>query len=252
MAYTLITGASSGIGEAFAKQLAAQKQNLILVARREERLQKLAGELKDAHGIEAQVVAADLASNAGVDALVAQVSEQGWALNGLINNAGFGDHGLFDELSLERQLNMIQLNVTSLVSLTYQLLPNLKQQSDSFIINVSSTAAFQGGPKMAVYYASKAFVLPFSEALHEELKGQVKVSALCPGATATEFADEAHVGDTLLFKAGTFTADKVASISLSKRHRAIVIPGLRYLLMIWLGKWSPRLVTRRIAARLQQ
>lgn len=252
MTHVLITGASSGIGEAYARQLAAQKHNLILVARREDRLQKLADELAAEHSIDAQVVAADLAGNDGVSTVVKAVADKGWQLDGLINNAGFGDRGLFGELSLERQLNMIQVNVTSLVSLTHQLLDNLKQQANSFIINVSSTAAFQAGPKMAIYYASKAFVLSFSEALHEELKGQVQVSALCPGATRTEFADEANVANTLLFKAGTSPAGWVAQKSLERRKKAIVIPGIRNILMIWLGKLSPRVITRRIAYRLQK
>ena len=156
------------------------------------------------------------------------------------------------DLALERQLAMIQVNITSLVSLTWQLLPALRKQSGSFVINVASTAAFQAGPNMAIYYATKAFVLSFSEALHEELKGAgVAVSALCPGATASEFAQEAHMTDTKLFKAGTMTAEDVVKKSLAQRRNAIVIPGLRNLLMVWSGKLSPRAVTRRLAGWLQ-
>jgi hypothetical protein len=252
MSYVVITGASAGIGECFARALAAEKQNLILVARREERLNALASELKKQHGIEAIVLKADLADQTGADALARRINEGGWPLAGLINNAGFGDRGAFADLALERQLAMIQVNITSLVYLTWQLLPALRKESGSFVINVASTAAFQAGPNMAIYYATKAFVLSFSEALHEELKGAgVAVSALCPGATDSEFAQEAHMTDTKLFKAGTMTAEDVVKKSLAQRRNAIVIPGLRNLLMVWSGKLSPRAVTRRLAGWLQ-
>ena len=171
MSYVVITGASAGIGECFARALAAEKQNLILVARREERLNALAAELKKQHGIEAIVLKADLADQAGADALARRINEGGWPLAGLINNAGFGDRGAFADLALERQLAMIQVNITSLVSLTWQLLPALRKQSGSFVINVASTAAFQAGPNMAIYYATKAFVLSFSEALQDHREG---------------------------------------------------------------------------------
>ncbi|AZT84844.1 SDR family oxidoreductase [Marinobacter sp. NP-4(2019)] len=252
MNYILITGASAGIGEVFARALAAEKQNLILAARREDRLIALASELSEQHGVSVEVLAADLAAADGAEQVAAAVASSGWKLGGLVNNAGFGDRGAFTELSLERQLNMIQVNVASLVSLTWKLLPNLQEQQGSFIINVASTAAFQAGPNMAIYYATKAFVLSFSEALHEELLDSgVAVSALCPGATASEFAAEANMTDTKLFKAGTMSAEDVVKRALTKRRSAIVIPGLRNRLMIWLGKISPRLINRRIAGWLQ-
>lgn len=252
MSYVVITGASAGIGECFAKTLAAEKQNLILVARREERMKELATKLKQQHGIEVIVIAADLANSDGAERLAKQINEGGWALSGLINNAGFGDRGAFADLSLERQLAMIQVNVASLVSLTWQLIPALRKQPTSFVINVASTAAFQAGPNMAIYYATKAFVLSFSEALHEELKGSgIAVSALCPGATDSEFATEAHMTDTKLFRAGTMTAEAVVNKSLARRRKAIVIPGLRNLLMVWSGKLSPRVVARKLAGWLQ-
>lgn len=252
MNHVLITGASAGIGEAFARALATEKQNLILVARREERLAALASELSDAFGISVEILAADLATADGAEKVAAAVTNAGWQLSGLINNAGFGDRGDFGELSLERQLNMIQVNITSLVALTWKLLPNLKAQQNSFIINVASSAAFQAGPNMAIYYATKAFVLSFSEALHEELRGTgLTVSALCPGATDSEFAAEANMTDTKLFKAGAMSAEAVVNEALAKRRKAIVIPGLRNRLMIWSGKFSPRFITRRLAGWLQ-
>ncbi|MDX1598970.1 MAG: SDR family oxidoreductase [Marinobacter sp.] len=252
MNYVLITGASAGIGEVFARELAAEKQNLILVARREDRLAALAGELSEQYGVSVEVLAADLAAADGAEQVAATVTSSGWALSGLINNAGFGDRGAFTELSLERQLNMIQVNVASLVSLTWKLLPKLKENQGSFIINVASTAAFQAGPNMAIYYATKAFVLSFSEALNEELRETgIAVSALCPGATESEFAAEANMTDTKLFKAGAMSAEAVVKRALARRRNAIVIPGLRNKLMIWLGKLSPRFINRRIAGWLQ-
>ncbi len=252
MNYVLITGASAGIGEVFAEQLASQGQNLILTARRQERLQALAEKLNKQYKVSVEVVSADLADTQGAEILAERVNTEGWKLGGLINNAGFGDRGDFSELSLERQLQMIQLNVTSLVDLTHRLLANLKQENNSYIINVASTAAFQAGPKMAIYYATKAFVLSFSEALHEELKGHgIAVSTLCPGATASEFAREANMTNTKLFKAGTMTAEAVVRKSLKNKDRAIVITGWKNIFGVWSGKLSPRSVTRKLAGWLQ-
>ncbi len=252
MSYTLITGASAGIGSVFAKQLAEQGQDLILTARRKEKLDELARQLIDKYKIKVETLSADLASTNGSRNLAHAISEKGWKVNGLINNAGFGDRGFFSDLTLERQIQMIQLNVTSLVELTHRLLPNIRQQKDAFIINVASTAAFQAGPKMAIYYATKAFVLSFSEALHEELKqDSISVSTLCPGATLSEFAQEANMADTKLFKAGAMTAEAVVRKSLKKRKKAIVITGGRNIFGVWSGKVSPRCVTRKLAGWLQ-
>ncbi|MCK0152149.1 SDR family oxidoreductase [Alcanivorax sp. S6407] len=249
----LVTGASAGIGEEFARQLAVAGHHLVLVARRLDRLETLASELKGRHNIQVECIASDLAKANAAEQLVAELEARKVQVTGLINNAGFGDRGSVQGLPLQRQLDMIQVNVASLVDLTWRLLPGLKSVPNSFIINVASTAAFQAGPNMAVYYASKAFVLSFSEALHEEVKADgVAVSALCPGATDSEFASEANMTDTVLFKAGTMSAEAVVRKALDARRRAIVIPGLKNLLMIWMGKFSPRLVTRRLAGWLQK
>ena len=248
----VVTGASAGIGEEFARQLAAAGHHLVLVARRLDRLENLASELQASHNIQIVCIASDLAKPDAAETLVAALNDKHVEVTGLINNAGFGDRGSVEALPLPRQLDMIQVNVTSLVDLTWRLLPSLKNVANSFVINVASTAAFQAGPNMAVYYASKAFVLSFSEALHEELKGDgVAVSALCPGATDSEFASEANMSDTLLFKAGTMTTEAVVRKALAGRRRAIVIPGIKNLLLVWMGKLSPRLVTRRLAGMLQ-
>lgn len=252
MSYILITGASAGIGEVFARELAAQGYNLILTARRKEKLESLATELSQKHNVDIKFMTGDLANAGGANQLADDVIQSGLKVQGLINNAGFGDRGSFLSLSLERQLQMIQLNVTSLVELTHRLLPSLQREDKAFIINVASTAAFQAGPNMAVYYASKAFVLSFSEALHEELKqSNIAVSTLCPGATQSEFAQEANMSDTKLFKAGAMTAEQVVKKSLRKKDRAIVITGWKNIFGVWSGKLSPRSFTRKIAGWLQ-
>tara|TARA_B100000676_G_scaffold263658_1_gene275528 strand:+ start:3117 stop:3878 length:762 start_codon:yes stop_codon:yes gene_type:complete len=252
MEAVVITGASAGIGEEFARQLAVEGKNLVLVARRLARLETLAEVLREQHKVEVACIASDLADPAAPEKLVQALADQQIVVTGLINNAGFGDRGQFADLDLQRQLNMVQVNVTALVDLTWRLVPALKQARDAFVINVASTAAFQAGPNMTIYYATKAFVLSFSEGLHEELKESgVAVSALCPGATESEFASEANMTDTLLFKAGTMTTEAVVKKSLAGRRRAIVIPGLKNLLLVWMGKLSPRMITRRLAGMLQ-
>ncbi|MES1927662.1 oxidoreductase, short chain dehydrogenase/reductase family-like protein [Salinisphaera dokdonensis CL-ES53] len=248
--YVLVTGASSGIGADIARTLAAEGHNLILCARREVRLQDLAREITAGHRLQVEIVVADLSSADGVAHLSDTISENGWGLNGLVNNAGIGGRGRFADLDRDAQLAAIDLNVRAPADLTHRLLPLLEQGASPFIINVASLAAFQPGPNMAIYYATKAFVLSFSESLTEELRGRISVSALCPGATESEFADHADMHNSLLFKLGTMPSDKVASAAVQHKRRAIVIPGLLNKLTVWLGKISPRLVLRRIAFKL--
>jgi len=252
MSFILITGASSGIGEAFAELLAAQGHALILVARRETALHALAERLRTTHTIEVEVIVSDLTDTGACARLEQTLLEHQWTLHGLINNAGFGDKGAFTELALTRQLNMIQLNVMALVELTHRLLPHMHTQDSAFIINVASIAGFMAGPNMAVYYATKAFVVSFSEALTEELKAQnIHVSALCPGATQSEFAAVANLADSKLFAKVSMTSREVAEQSLAQKHKAIVVTGLRNRIMLWLMKITPRAITRKMAASVQ-
>ena len=247
----IITGASAGIGTAFAHQLAKQGHNLILVARRTDKLDALAQSLIKDHGIEANVITCDLSTPEGPGLILEEVEAKGWSISGLINNAGFGLRGAFAEQPLQGQLDIIQVNMTSLVSLTHKILPKLTASKDAFIINVASTAAFQAGPGMATYFASKAFVLSFTEALRVELAPRnITVSALCPGATDSEFAAVADMADTMLFKNGTMTSDAVVRYSLANRKKAIVIPGLMNKITVWSTKVSPRSMTRKIAGWL--
>jgi len=252
MSYTVITGASAGIGSEFAKQLAQAGQDLILVARRKEKLEELAQTLEAQYGIDVKYFAIDLAEPTGSEILATEISIDNLAINGLINNAGFGNRGNFADLPLQRQMQMIQLNVSTLVELTHRLVPNMREQKKPFIFNVASIAAFQAGPNMAIYYATKAFVLSFSEAIHEELRHQgIAVSALCPGPTQSEFAEEANLTDLSLFNAVAMTSADVVKQALANRHSAIVVTGIKNQVGVLFGKVSPRFMTRKIAGWLQ-
>lgn len=197
-AYALITGASSGIGLEFAHQLAAQKTNLILVARSSDRLYQLSQELQTNYDIQVSIIVQDLTlSGAGTEVYKA-VQTLGWPVHLLINNAGFGDYGLFMERDRLTQLAMIQLNITALVDLTHYFLPPMVQRRWGNVINVASIAAFQPIPFFSVYAATKAFVLSFSESLWAEVRPYgVKVIALCPGPTASNFMEIAQFPDHL-------------------------------------------------------
>jgi short-subunit dehydrogenase len=184
----LVTGASSGIGEVFARALAARSFDLVLVARRKDRLDALHEQLRERHGATCHVVAADLAKPTGVDDAVAVVEQLARPVDLLVNNAGFGSYGPFAALPPERELEMIDLNVRALVALTGHFLPSMVSRRAGSVLNVASTTSFQPVPYMAVYGATKAFVLHFSEAVASEVRGSgVRVLAVCPGHTPTEF-----------------------------------------------------------------
>ncbi|HLN57107.1 MAG TPA: SDR family oxidoreductase, partial [Thermoanaerobaculia bacterium] len=188
----LVTGASSGIGKELARLIAADGYDLVLVARRQERLEELARELSVAHGVSARVIAADLADPDSPKRIVEELEAERIAVDVLVNNAGFGIYGRLWNSDITRQLEIIQVNVVALTDLTGRLLPGMVSRKRGRIVNVASTAAFQPGPYQAVYYATKAYVLSFSEAIAEELKGTgVTVTALCPGPTTTEFQEAA-------------------------------------------------------------
>ena len=250
---TLITGASAGLGVIFAKRLAAQKYNLVLVARRKDRLEELAAELRNAHGVEVVVQAADLAAQGAVPKLMAQLAKAKITITTLINNAGFGTLGPFADMDMAQQQEMIDLNISALVQLCHAVLPDMKTRRAGSILNVASTAAFQAGPKMAVYYASKAFVLSFSEALHDEVKALgIKVSCLCPGPTKTEFfkaADASNIGLVKLAGAPEKVVDD--GLAALARNQAYVISGWSNRIFSHAARMSPRFITRRIARSLQ-
>lgn len=220
----LITGASAGLGADFARQLSATGKRLVLVARRKDRLDTLAAELGNARAIEM-----DLGKPGATGRLLADLTAHGEQVELLVNNAGFGLTGRFADLDGKRQRQMIDLNCGALVELAHAVLPSMIERRQGHILNVASTAAFQPGPGMAVYFATKAFVLSFSEALHEEVKQHgVIVGALCPGPTATEFGKVAGFGPSnLLDKVAADSASVVrAGLAGLEKSKAVIIPGL--------------------------
>jgi short-subunit dehydrogenase len=250
----LVTGASAGIGLEIARLLAEDGLDLILVARRKERLDQLAAELIESHGIRARVFDEDLSDRHACFRIESRLRQRGAIPDVLVNNAGFGARGRHVELGLERQISMLDVNVVALTLLTRLLLPHMLERGRGTILNVASTAAFQPGPNMAVYYASKAYVVSYSEALAEELRGsKVTVSCLCPGPTETEFREVAGMGDSLLFRLGTMDASRVArtGVSAMRRKKSLAIPGLVNRAGVVATRLAPRLLVRRIVARLQ-
>lgn len=249
----LITGASSGLGEEFAWQLAALGYNLLLVARRTDKLKFIQKQLVEKYPQQQYLTLyADLNELTSIDSIYSFIEKQEIQLIGLINNAGFGARGKFAVLNEPLQQEMIQVNISALTQLTHRCIPNLKADKRSFIINVASTAAFQAGPNLALYYASKAYVLSFSEALHEELKGKISVSALCPGATKTEFSDVAGMSDSFIFKLRVMDKSTVVNYALKNRDRAVVVPGLINQMGVIVVKLLPRFISRKLAYQIQK
>jgi uncharacterized protein len=247
---TLITGASSGIGEAFARRLAALGRNVLLVARSEGKLVSLCNELGRINSIRAQYVAMDLLKPESPARLFAETKERGLEIDMLINNAGFGSMGEFTKLDLGRELDMIDLNVKALVDLTYRFLLPMRDRKHGTIINVASTAGFQPVPFMATYAATKAFVLCFSEALWEENRPYgVHVMALCPGVTETNFFEAAQVQMPPL--RSPQTPEDVVDTALRglARGKSHTVSGWTNLLMIESERLVPRSLVARIAGR---
>ena len=244
---TLITGASSGIGEVFARKLAARGDNVLLVARSEDKLMTLCNELGRINSIRAQYVAMDLSRPDAPARLVAEAQQRELEIDLLINNAGFGSMGDFTKLDLARELNMIDLNIRALVELTHLFLVPMRERKHGAIINVASTAGFQAIPFMATYAATKAFVLSFSEALWEENRPYgIKVMALCPGVTETGFFEAANIERPPM--RAIQTAEDVVDTALRglKRGKSHIISGWANFLMIE----SERLVPRSFVARM--
>src|SRR5262245_39937739 len=239
----LVTGASSGIGEALARIFAADGSRLVLVARSGERLEALAGELRKAHGIDVLVIAADLSRPGAADEVMRQVDAAGWSVDVLVNNAGVGVHGQFRNISLDRQLAMVQLNVDALLHLTHRALARMIERRRGAILNVASTAAFQPGPYAAVYFATKAFVLSFSDALWEEARHyNIGVTCLCPGPTRTNFGKDYAMTESTGFQVAGMEADTVARAGhrALRRGRRTVIPGLMNRLLTFASRFATR------------
>lgn len=253
--WAVITGASSGIGAELARVFAARGYSLVIAARRHERLEALADEIGRNHRVDVEVMALDLEDREAPQDLSEMLLERGIQVHTLVNNAGFGLRGNFSTLPFERQLAMIDVNVGALTALSRLLLPGMLERGRGGILNVASTSAFQPGPSMAVYYATKAFVLSLSEALHEEAKPRgVTVTALCPGSTQSEFSATADVEYSRAYRPSIMSAAEVARIGVEgyEAGKAIVIPGGANRLGTLGAKLLPRKIVRKIAGRLQR
>jgi uncharacterized protein len=242
----LVTGASSGLGEEFARQLAERGYDLVIVARRKDRLEKLAAEL----GGNVEVLEADLTQPAGVDAVTSRLARGDIGM--LVNNAGFGTNGVFAELPVERELEEIDLNVRALTQLSHAALGPMRAKRSGTIINVGSTASYQPVPFMATYAATKAYVLYLSEALHEEAKADgVTVTCLCPGFTRTEFHEQAGVtASSRMFRYATAESVVNAALKAAKSGSAIALTGTMNKVSANLARVSPRFMVRKVAGSM--
>jgi hypothetical protein len=248
----LVTGASSGIGLELAKCFAAEQSKLILVARNTAALETLAAELRREHQIEVHIITADLSKPESPQNIFDELKGRGTSVDVLVNNAGFGLHGGFAELPLARQLEIIRVNVVALVALTGLFLPGMIQRRRGGILNVGSVAGFLPGPNMAVYYASKAFVQSFGEALFEELRGTgVSVTNLCPGPTESNFFKTARGYHVREMQAAKMSAAAVAAAGhrAFRQGRCVKVPGAKNNLLVQLTRILPRATIRQAVRR---
>jgi short-subunit dehydrogenase len=252
----LVTGASSGIGLELAKVLARHGYDLVLVARKRDALEAVAGQIEGQYDVKAHVFAADLRRREAPEAIWDFLRNEAIPVTVLINNAGFGLGGEFADTELTRELEMIQVNIAALTHLTKLFLPAMIKAKSGRVLNVASTAAFQPGPLMAVYYATKAYVLSFSEALAEELRNTgVTVTALCPGPTRTEFASEAGVTNSRLFSLfGAADATDVAEYGFRAMMEGtrVAIPGIKNKIVAQVNRISPRAITAKVVRIAKQ
>jgi uncharacterized protein len=252
----LVTGGSGGIGLELAKVLARHQFDVVLVARKRDLLEAAAGQLEGKFGITAHVFASDLTDPEAPQAIFDFLTNEGIAIHALVNNAGFGLGGEFVETDVKRELDMIQVNISALTHLTKLFIPAMVKRQSGRVLNVASTAAFQPGPLMAVYYATKAYVLSFSEALAEELrKTGVTVTALCPGPTETSFAEAAQMTNSRLFKTfGVADATSVAEYGYDAmiNGKRLAIPGIRNKIIAQANRIAPRALSARLARLAQE
>lgn len=250
----LITGASSGIGLELAKIFAENKINLVLVARNNSKLHQLADELRTKNSINCTVIASDLSLQRSAIEVYETCQSEKININYLINNAGFGDYGSFHESDLKKQQSMIQLNITTLTELTRLFLPEMVKHKFGKILNVASTAAFIPGPNMSVYFATKAYVLSFSEAIHEELKGAgISVTALCPGPTESDFFNKAEMSEAGMVKGKKMPSSReVAEYGYKQlmAGKAVAIHGFMNYLMANSSRFTPRSIVRSIVKKV--
>jgi short-subunit dehydrogenase len=251
----IVTGASSGIGRAIASQLARRGGDLVVVARRESMLEDLARDLSTEHGVQVEVLAADLTDAKGMQAVEERIRADHAPVDLVVNNAGFGTFGAFWELPVDREEEELRLNVLALARLSHAALSALVPRGRGGLLNVSSAASFQPMPFSAVYSSSKAFVTAFTQALHEEARPQgVHVTALCPGYVHTEFQEVAEVSQSAVPKFAWLDVDHVARAGIDgvTRNHALAVPGAGYQALGVMSRLLPRSVSRRIAGTLAE
>jgi short-subunit dehydrogenase len=257
MSYALITGASKGIGKAIAFDLAAKGYNLLLVARSQELLEEVSTAIKKNAAVQIHCLPTDLSNVDAAQSVYNWTTENGFPVSILVNNAGYGLSGLFESHPLDKHLNMVQLNCTTLVQLTYLFLPTLKQQKEAHILNISSSAAYQAVPYLSLYAASKSFVLSFSRGLRYELrKTSVNVTCVCPGSTDTDFGSRAQIGEKARKTAEkvNMTPDQVGKIAVNAMFskKAEVITGAINKLGGFLTWLLPKKILEGGAARIYE
>ena len=252
----LITGASGGLGLSFVNLFAKDGYDLVLVARNGNRLEEIKKEIEEKYNIKATVVAKDLCTPDGAQQVYDATKQAGIKVDVLVNNAGFGDFGEFYKSDINKQVKMIDLNCTALMSLCHLYLPDMLEQKNGNILNVDSIAAFQAGPLMSVYYATKAFVLSFSQALTRELKGTgVKVTCLCPGPIRTNFDNAADLGESGLFKnLKVWNPDDVAKFGYKKmqKGKSLCVCGFVNKLIVFANRLAPRCLVRNLVYNIQK
>lgn len=252
----MITGGSAGIGYELAKQFGAHGHDLVIVARQRDKLEAAAGKLEGKFGVKVTTISSDLADPDSPQRLFDALTSEGIDVDFLVNNAGFGLGGDFSDTDIVRELDMIQVNIASLVHLTKLFIPAMIKRKEGRIMNVASIAGFQPGPLMSIYYATKAFVLSFSQAIDEELRNTgVTVTCLCPGATATNFADTAEISNSRLFtQIGVADAEDIARFGYSAmmKGKRIAIPGMRNKLMVQVERIAPRALVTSLARKIQE
>ena len=252
----LITGASGGIGYEFAKLFARDGYNLVLVARNEKKLIEIANKFKTMFGISVKVIAKDLASPTAPEEIFTELQKEGIKIQALVNNAGFATYGLFAETDLKTEVQMMQVNMACLTHLTKLFLKEMVKQREGKILNVASTAAFQPGPLMAVYYATKAYVLSFSEAIANEVQGTgVSVTVLCPGPTESDFQKRADMEQSKLVSGQKIMdAETVAEIGYRglMNNQTVVIPGLKNQLLAQSVRVTPRKMVTKLVRKMQE
>lgn len=251
----LITGATSGIGRELAKWFAADGNRLVLAARAGDELNQIKRELESRYSVRVTVIPVDLSSRDGPSLLIDTLDRNNMDIDVLVNNAGFGLHGSFAQTPLHDELAMIDLHIRSMTILTKFLLPPMVERRQGGILNVSSTAAFQPGPYMAVYYASKSYALSFTEALAGELRGTgVLVTALCPGPTETRFSKRAGLSAVRLFSRGLMKPAEVAQVGYRGylQGRTVVIPGLRNRILVFAARLAPRKIIMSVVKVLHR